>query len=141
LYCFDRPWFHSELHPSICASGRFQSIEITDVDIYTFQLPQPQQEVVQHLRAFIAHEYPELTESLKWHVPVYSLNTTNYLLGLQVFKRHVNLIFFRVAQLDDPKKILAGSGKQVLHITLRTINDIDESALQALIDQTIVIAR
>jgi hypothetical protein len=115
--------------------------EITDVDIYAFQLPQPQRKIVQHLRAFIAHHYPELAESLKWHVPVYSLNVTNHLLGFQVFKRHVNLNFFRGAQLYDPQKILAGNGKQVRHVTFRTISDIDESALQSLIDQTIVMAR
>lgn len=114
-----------------------RSKEITDVDIYEFQLPQPQQEIVQRLRDFIAHHYPELLETLKWHVPVYSLCSTNYLLGFQVFKRHVNLNFFKGAQLYDPQGVLAGSGKQVRHVTFRTINDIDESALQALIDQTI----
>jgi hypothetical protein len=117
------------------------SQEITDVDIYVFQLPQPQQEILQHLRDFIVDHYPELTESLKWHVPVYSLSATNHLLGFQVFKKQVNLNFFQGAQLDDPQQILAGSGKQVRHITFRTINDIDESALQALIDQSIAMAR
>jgi hypothetical protein len=111
--------------------------EITDVDIYAFQLPQPQQEIVQQLRAFIAHKYPKLNESLRWHVPVYSLNGTSHLLGIQVFKRHVKLNFFRGAQLDDPQRILVGSGKQVRHVTFRTIDHIDYSALQALIDQTL----
>lgn len=111
--------------------------EITDVDIYMFQLPQPQQEIVQRLRDFISQHYPQLTETLKWHVPVYSLNTKNYLLGMQVFKRHVNLNFFKGAQLHDPRGILAGNGKQVRHVTFRTIDDIDNTALQELIDQTI----
>ena len=113
-----------------------RSIEITDVDIYASQLPQPQQEIVQ-LRAFITHHYPELAESLKWHVPIFSLNTTNHLLGIHVFKQHVNLNFFKGVQLHDPQRILTGSGKLVRHVTLRAINDIDESALKALIDQTI----
>jgi hypothetical protein len=114
-----------------------RSNEITDVDIYAFQLMQPQQEIVQYLRAFITQKYPELTETLKWHVPVYSLKKTNYLLGIQVFKQHVNLSFFKGAMLHDPQAILVGSGKQVRHVTFRTINDIDHSALQALIDQSI----
>lgn len=118
-----------------------QDKEIADVDIYTFQLPQPQQEIVQHLRAFITGHYPDLTETLKWHVPVYSLNGKSHLLGFQVFKRHVNLNFFQGAHLHDPKKILAGSGKLVRHVSFQTINDVDRSALQALIDQTIAIAR
>jgi hypothetical protein len=118
-----------------------RSKEITDVDIYTFQLPQPQQEIVWRLRAFIAHKYPELTEALRWHVPVYSLNGISHLLGMQVFKRHVNLNFFRGAELYDPQGILAGRGNQVRHVSFRTINDIDESVLQALIDQTIAMAQ
>jgi hypothetical protein len=115
--------------------------EITDVDIYVLQLPQPQQEIVQRLRDFISLNYPELGEVLRWHVPVYSLNQTNHLLGIQVFRKHVNLNFFQGAQLYDPQGILTGSGKQVRHVSFRTISDIDEAALQALIDQTITKAR
>ena len=115
--------------------------EITDVDIYVFQLPQPQQEIVQRLRDFIIQNYPELREVLRWHVPVYSLNGTNHLLGIQVFKKHVNLNFFQGAQLYDPRGILTGNGKQVRHVSFRTLNGIDESVLQALIDQTIGKAR
>lgn len=111
--------------------------EITEVDIYVFQLPQPQREIVQRLRDLITDHYPELVETLKWHVPVYSLNTANYLLGIQVFKGHVNLNFFRGAQLHDPQRILVGSGKRVRHISFRTINDVDDLVLRALIDQTI----
>ncbi len=62
---------------------------------------------------------------------------TNHLLGIQVFKRQVNLNFFKGAQLYDPQGILAGQGKQVRHVTFREINDVDYSALQVLIDQTI----
>jgi hypothetical protein len=120
---------------------RSKTEEITDVDIYAFQLPHPQQEIVQRLRAFIAQKYSELVESLRWHVPVYSLNGTNHLLGIQVFKKHVNLNFFKGAQLHDPQGILTGNGKQVRHVSFRTIYDVDESALQVLIDQTITEAR
>ena len=43
-----------------------------NVDLYQSELPQPQKEIVRRLRAFIARRYPELKESLKWHVPTYS---------------------------------------------------------------------
>ena len=118
-----------------------RSKEITDVDIYAFQLPQPQQEIVQQLRAFIAQKYPELVEALRWQVPVYSLNGKSHMLGFQLFKNRVNLNFFQGAQLYDPQGILTGSGKQVRQVSFRTLNDIYESALQALIDQTITKAQ
>ena len=115
-----------------------RSKNISDVDNYIAQLPLPQQEIVRRVRTLITKRYPELTESLKWHVPIYSLNTTNHLLGFQVFKGHVNLNFFSGAQLNDPRNILVGVGKRVRHVSFLTINDIDRTALQALIDQAIV---
>ena len=49
----------------------------SNVDLYQSELPQPQKEIVKRLRAFIARRYPELTESWKWHVPIYSLEFLN----------------------------------------------------------------
>jgi len=94
----------------------------SNVDLYQSELPQPQKEIVKTFRAFIARRYPELTESWKWHVPIYSLNGKN-LLGLQDFTAHVNLNFFRGAQLHDPRGILIGTGKLVRHVTFRSVAD------------------
>lgn len=115
----------------------FGSKSTLNVDFYQSELPQPQKEIVRRLRAFIARCYPQLTESLKWHAPIYSLNGKN-LLGLQDFSTHVNLNFFRGAQLHDARGILMGTGKQVRHLTLRRIADIDCGALKEFIDQAIV---
>ena len=57
-------------------------------------------------------------------------------MGLQDFRRQVNLNFFRGAKLHDAGRILLGAGKQVRHF--RVIDDIDYRALQELIDQAIV---
>lgn len=116
-----------------------RSKAISNVDLYQSGLPQPRREIVRRLRAFIARRYPELTESLKWHVPTYSLNGKN-LLGLQEFKAHVNLNFFRGAQLHDARGILVGTGKLVRHVTFRRIADIDCSALKEFIDQVILMS-
>ena len=114
----------------------FRGNSTSNVDLYQSELPQPQKEIVRSLRAFIARRYPELTESLKWHVPTYSLNGKN-LLGLQDFRAHVNLNFFRGAELHDARGILIGSGKLVRHVTFRCIADIDCGALKELTDQAI----
>ena len=108
----------------------------SNVDLYQSELPQPQKEIAKRLRAFIARRYPELTESWKWHGPIYSLNGKN-LLGLQDFTAHVNLNFFRGAQLHDPRGILIGTGKLVRHVTFRSVADIDCGALKEFIDQAI----
>jgi len=108
----------------------------SDVDLYQSELPQPQKEIVKRLRALIARRYPELTESLKWHVPTYSLNGKN-LVGLQDFAAHVNLNFFRGALLHDARGTMIGTGKLVRHVTFRTVADIDPVALKEFIDQAI----
>ena len=112
----------------------------SDVDLYQSELPQPQKEIVKRLRAFIARRYPELTESLKWHVPTYSLNGKN-LVGLQDFTAHVNLNFFRGALLHDARGILIGTGKLVRHLTFRSVADIDCGILKEFINQAIVRVR
>jgi hypothetical protein len=62
-----------------------EQIKMSKVDLYQSHLPQPQKEIVKRLRAFIARRHPELTESLKWNVPTYSLNSKN-IMGLQDFQ-------------------------------------------------------
>src|SRR5215813_5739851 len=113
-----------------------RSNSTSNVDLYQAELPQPQREIVKRLRVFVARWYPELTESLKWHVPIYSLNGKN-LLGFQDFTAHVNLNFFRGAQLHEASGILIGTGKLVRHLTFRSVADIDYGALQEFIDQAI----
>ena len=74
---------------------------------------------------------------MKWHVPTYSLNGKN-LMGLQDFKRHVNLNFFSGAKLHDAHGALLGTGKQVRHLTFHSTDEIHYRALRELIDQAIV---
>ena len=57
--------------------------------------------------------------------------------GLQDFAAHVNLNFFRGAQLHDGRGILIGTGKLVRHVTFRSVADIDRGALKEFIDQAI----
>ena len=49
------------------------------------------------------------------------------------FKAHVNVGFFRGAELPDPTGLLAGSGKYMRHVKLRPDDNIDENALTDLI--------
>ena len=51
-----------------------------------------------------------------------------------VFKAHVNVGFFQGASLDDPARLLEGTGKRMRHVKLRPGADIDAAALIALID-------
>ena len=50
-----------------------------------------------------------------------------------VFKAHVNVGFFRGAELPDPKRLLEGTGKFMRHVKLAPGRKIDHEALSQLI--------
>ena len=50
------------------------------------------------------------------------------------YSAHVNVAFFRGADLDDPHGLLEGSGKYMRHVKLRPGSDVDPAALLALVE-------
>jgi len=55
-----------------------------------------------------------------------------------VFTSHLNVGFFRGAELDDPNEILEGTGRFMRHVKLRQLIVIDERFLEKLIEQAYV---
>ena len=53
---------------------------------------------------------------------------------VNAFSAHVNVGFFRGAELADPAGLLEGSGKYMRHVKLRPDADVDARSLMALID-------
>ena len=110
--------------------------DIASVDEYLDLLGYPQGEVAARLRAIVRTHYPQLREDVKWHVPVYSLDTTP-IVSIEGFKMHVNLKFFKGAVLQDRAGILEGTGKGIRHVKFRSPEDVDEGKIRDLIDQTL----
>lgn len=50
-----------------------------------------------------------------------------------VFKAHVNVGFFRGAEIEDPNGLLQGTGKFMRHVKLRPNEDVNATALRELI--------
>jgi hypothetical protein len=53
---------------------------------------------------------------------------------VNAFKTHVNVGFFRGAELSDPSGLLEGTGKFMRHVKLRPEREIDATALMKLIE-------
>jgi hypothetical protein len=53
---------------------------------------------------------------------------------VNAFKAHVNVGFFRGAELADPKGLLVGTGKVMRHVKLSPERDVDAAALTKLIE-------
>ncbi len=52
---------------------------------------------------------------------------------VNAFKAHVNVGFFRGAELADPENLLEGTGKFMRHVKLKPERDVDTTALTKLI--------
>jgi hypothetical protein len=53
---------------------------------------------------------------------------------VNAFKDHVNVGFFRGAEIADPDRLLEGTGKYMRHVKLRPDRDVDAGALVRLIE-------
>jgi hypothetical protein len=53
---------------------------------------------------------------------------------ISAFKDHINLGFFYGAGLDDPDALLAGEGKQMRHIKIRSSESMPNAAIGQLLD-------
>ena len=75
---------------------------------------------------------PDVTELMHDGCPVACVRDLAF--GyVNVFSKHVNVGFFNGADLDDPKRLLAGSGKRMRHVKLVPGLPPDRRALNALI--------
>jgi hypothetical protein len=52
-----------------------------------------------------------------------------------VIKDHVNLGFLRGSELADPQRILEGTGKQMRHIKIRNMSDLQRPAIRAYLQE------
>ena len=88
-------------------------------------------EAVSALRRLVIEAAPHAEESFKWARPVYEHNGP--LCYIMAHKNHVNLGFSRGVDLPDNADILEGSGKQMRHVKVTSVEDIDEEVLRGLI--------
>jgi Domain of unknown function (DU1801) len=52
-----------------------------------------------------------------------------------VIQDHVNLGFIRGSELADPQRILEGTGKQMRHIKIRNMSDLERPAIRAYLQE------
>ena len=52
-----------------------------------------------------------------------------------VIKDHVNLGFIRGSELADPQRILEGTGKQMRHIKIKNISDLERPAIRSYLQE------
>lgn len=97
------------------------------------------QALAQAARALLADVMPGITE-----VPWARQKIAGYGVGpkkmsqhfcyLAPFKKHLNLGFFYGADLPDPQNLLEGKGKHLRHIKIRSLDQLQQPAVRALVE-------
>ncbi|MEM7258735.1 MAG: DUF1801 domain-containing protein [Pseudomonadota bacterium] len=103
-------------------------------DDYLQQLHSPVREVATTLCNIIRQHPQALVETIKWQVPVFSVN--HHVCSVIAHKAHVNLQFFNGAHIAGSAE-LTGTGKDMRHIKFTTVDDIRQQQITRLLDQAI----
>ena len=103
------------------------------------EAPPQMQEIARALRVLLADIMPGITE-----VPWGQQKIAGYGVGekklsehfayIAPYKKHVNLGFMYGADLDDPGGLLEGKGKELRHIKIRSLEDIEKPAIRKLLE-------
>jgi hypothetical protein len=112
---------------------------VATVNDYVKKLPAEQASIVTALRQVVVAAAPAATETIKWAQPVYELNGP--MIFIKAHARHVNIGFWRGAQLPDPSKLLEGSGDKMRHVKITHAAAIDAKALTRLIKAAVRLNR
>lgn len=103
------------------------------VDAYIKHLRGWQREVVTGLRGIIKGQASEASEEILWSQPVYTLDGP--VVYIKAFSDHVNLGFWRGNEIDDDSKRLVGEMPTMRHVTIRSVNEMDNSLFEDLVRQ------
>lgn len=90
------------------------------------------QEVVMHLRAVVKKSVPKVKEGVNpWHIPIFESNgpICYYMAG----KNHITLGFIRGTSLPDPEGLLEGTGKNLRHVKIKSLDDLNRKGLRELL--------
>ncbi len=94
---------------------------------YINNAPKEQKEIMEAIRKLIHESVPGVTEEFKWSRPVFKSDKD--FAYLKTAKAYVTLGFFNFQKLNDKKNLLKGTGKDMRHIKLKSINDVDKKLL------------
>ncbi len=105
---------------------------IDDFDKLVKTLDPEGRELNQRLRKVVKSAIPNVSESVKWGAPTFSVNG-KIIANIMNYRDHVNLGFFKGAKLHS--KLLEGTGKGLRHIKVFKPGDIKEKEIAKLLKE------
>jgi hypothetical protein len=105
------------------------------VEQFIQRMPAEQQVIAYTLRELIRKSAKSLQPSIKWGYPCFA--GVGNVCSIMPYPDHINLVFFRGAELADPDELLEGTGKGMRHVKIRTAKDIRKRAISDLIQKAV----
>ena len=95
------------------------------VTAYIQKAPAEQVAIIETLRQLVHDAVQGTTEAIKWGFPVFS-NGSNFAY-IKSNKNHVTFGFYNPEKIDDPNKLLEGTGNTMRHVKVKKTDDIDSA--------------
>jgi hypothetical protein len=92
-------------------------------------------QIIQQLREIVFSQYPNIHERIMYGGIMFSIKDD--VGGLFVCKHHVSFEFSKGYVMNDPKKLLNGSGKFRRHLTFATVEDIKDKEVEFFVKQLV----
>lgn len=98
--------------------------------------------IADQLRQLILDVYPDAIE-LPWpkqHIASYGVGPKKmreHFCYIGVQRNYANLGFYYGAHLSDPEQLLEGTGNNLRHIKIKTVDDVDRPAIRQMIEQSL----
>ena len=99
-----------------------------EVKKYIDKQKHPQRDIINTLRDIIFKTFPNISEKMKYGVPMYG--DMFYLVAL---KDHVNLGFSLQGLSEKEQELFEGSGKTMKHVKVFSLEGIDEGQIVGLL--------
>ncbi len=101
------------------------------IDDYIAKQKSPQKEICKSLRSLITNTFPDISEGMKWGVPVFA-GGKFYIVAL---KDHVNLGFSiqGLTADDEVLSLFTSGGKTTRHIEISDPHEMDEERIIGLL--------
>ena len=92
---------------------------------------------IEALRSLIFEAMPEAHEFIYHSALCYQSGEIKFfpIIYIGTYTNHINLGFYHGASLNDSKQLLTGSGKQMRHIKIESIDDIKNPAIIELLKE------
>jgi hypothetical protein len=99
-----------------------------EVNKYIAQAPDEQRKIMEAVRKLVHGTVKDVREEFKWGRPIFA--TVKDLAYLKSAKTYVTFGFMQASKLEDPEGRLEGTGRDMRHIKLRELGDVDATLLK-----------